>query len=84
MAVRPLPGYTDLAQRARVSGIVVLDCLVRKDGTASVMGIVEGLGFGLDESAQSVVAEQWRFNPAMRDGQPVDVRLYMEITFNLR
>jgi hypothetical protein len=36
--------------------------------------------FGLDETVQSAL-QQWRFNPGMRDGQPVDVRLYLEIGF---
>jgi TonB family protein len=60
-----------------------LDVTVRKDGSLSIMGVVEGLGFGLDEAAQSAL-QRWRFNPGMRDGQPKDVRLYLELIFNLR
>lgn len=81
VAARSEPKYTDFARRARVSGTVVMACLVSKDGSLSIMGVVEGLGFGLDETAQSTL-QQWRFNPGMRDGQPEDVRFYMEINFN--
>jgi hypothetical protein len=59
-----------------------------KDGSLSIMGVVEGLGFGLDEAAQSA-SQKLRFNPGMRDDQmrddqPEDVRLYLELIFNLR
>jgi TonB family protein len=67
----------------RFRGTVVLDSVLRKDGSLSIMGIVEGLGFGLDAAAQSALQE-WRFNPGMRDGRPVDTRLYLEINFNSR
>jgi TonB family protein len=83
VSARSEPQYTDLARRARVSGIVALAALVEEDGSLTVMGIVEGLGFGLDEMAQSALQE-WRFGPAMRDGRPVDTRLYLEVRFSLR
>jgi hypothetical protein len=34
--------------------------------------IVDGLGFGLDEIAEAAM-QPWRFRPAIKDGQPVDV-----------
>ncbi len=83
VASRPEPQHTDFARRARVSGTVVLDAVVRKDGSLGILGVVEGLGFGLDEAAEATL-QQWRFKPGMRDGQPVDTRLTLEIVFNLR
>jgi TonB family protein len=83
VAARSEPQYTNFARRARVNGTVVMDSLVSKDGSLSILSIVEGVGFGLDEAAQSAF-QQWRFNPGMRDGQPQDVRLYIEVNMNLR
>jgi TonB family protein len=83
IAARSEPQYTDFARRARVIGTVVMSIVVRKDGSVDIMGIVEGLGFGLDEAAQSTL-QRWRFNPGVRDGQPVDSPFYMEVTLNLR
>jgi TonB family protein len=80
VAVRSEPQYTAFARLARVSGTVVLDSVLRKDGSLSIMRVVEGLGFGLDETAQSAL-QDWRFNPLMRDGRRVDTRLYLEINF---
>jgi len=83
VAARSEPQYTDFARRARVSGSVVMNIVVRKDGSVEIIGVIEGLGFGLDEAAQSTL-QQWRFHPGIRDGRPMDVPLYMEVTLNLR
>jgi TonB family protein len=44
--------------------------------------VVHGLGHGLDEEARRV-AQQIRFRPATRDGQPVDLTTNITITFQL-
>jgi periplasmic protein TonB len=37
---------------------------------------------GLDEKAIEAV-RQWRFQPAMKDGQPVTVAINVEVSFRL-
>jgi len=44
--------------------------------------IVRGLGHGLDEAAVRA-AQQIRFKPARRDGQPVDFPAVVHIVFQL-
>ncbi len=44
--------------------------------------MVRGLGFGLDARAIDAV-KQWRFQPAMKDGQPVNVQIGVEVGFRL-
>ena len=39
--------------------------------------------FGLDQEAVKA-ARQWRFVPGMRLGEPVAVRITIELTFTLR
>ena len=77
------PQYSEEARKARYQGTVVLEAIVRKDGTCDIVRIVRSLGFGLDENAIQAL-KQWRFRPGMRNGVPVDVALNIEVNFNLR
>jgi len=38
---------------------------------------------GLDENAVKAL-KKWRFRPGMKDGDPIDVRLNVEVRFSLR
>ena len=79
------PNYTSDAMRAKVQGVVVLDCVVRPDGTVSDIQITRSLDstFGLDQEAIKA-ARQWRFAPGSRLGEPVPVLISIELTFTLR
>ena len=79
--VRPL--YTDEARRRSVTGDVVLEIVVRRDGTVGNLRVIRGLGAGLDEKAIEAV-RQWRFSPAKRQGAPVDVIVEVSVEFKLR
>jgi len=81
--VQPLPRYTDEARKARISGIVVLQCIVRKDGTPDSFKVIRSLGYGLDESAVYTIATKWRFKPGTKNGIPVDVMAVVEVQFRL-
>jgi TonB family protein len=62
---------------------VMLRFIVNEDG--SVDNVISGqppLGFGLDEQSVRTV-QQWRFTPAMLDGQPVKADVRAETTFCL-
>jgi len=77
------PEYSEEARKARYQGTVVLEALIRKDGSVDVVQLVRRLGFGLDENAIRALKE-WRFRPAMKNGIPVDFTLNVEVRFNLR
>jgi len=79
----PLPDYSEEARRVRHQGTVTLDTIVRKDGTIEIQGVLKGLGYGLDEEAIAAVST-WEFRPGMKNGQPVDVRMTVEVNFTLR
>jgi len=82
---RPPPTYTADAMRARLQGIVVLNCVVQPDGTCSDIRVVRSLDtvLGLDQQAIAS-ARQWRFRPGSRLGTAVPVRVTLEIAFNIR
>ena len=75
--------YTDDARRRGVSGDVLLEIVVRSDGSVGDVRILQGLGAGLDQRAIQAV-RQWRFEPARRRGAPVDVIVEVAVEFVLR
>jgi periplasmic protein TonB len=82
---RPPPAYTAEAMRARLQGVVVLNCVVRPDGKCSDIRVLKSLDsmFGLDQQAIAS-AREWVFRPGMRMGQPVPVLVTLEIGFTIR
>jgi TonB family protein len=75
--------YTDEGRRLGIKGEVVLELIVRRDGTVSDVKVLRRLGSGLDDRAIQAV-RQWRFAPATRHGTPVDVIVQVAVEFNLR
>ena len=79
------PQYTSDAMRAKVQGTVLLECVVRPDGSVGEVSVVRSLDrvFGLDDEAIKA-AKQWRFAPGTRLGEAVSVLVTIELTFTLR
>lgn len=77
------PQYTEEARRLGVEGDVVLEIVVRADGSVGQLTLLQRLGSGLDQRAVDAV-RQWRFSPARRFGTPVDVLVEMAVEFKLR
>lgn len=79
--VRPV--YTDEARRRAIEGDVVLEIIVRRDGRVGNVRVLRSLGSGLEERAIAAV-RQWRFAPARRLGDAVDVVVEVAVGFSLR
>lgn len=75
--------YTEDARRRGLQGDVVLEIVVRRDGSVGEVTVLQGLGAGLDQRAVAAV-RQWRFDPARRRGTPVDVIVEVAVEFTLR
>jgi TonB family protein len=75
------PGYTVEAQRAKISGTVMLSILVGTDGKVSEIHVLEKLEPGLDARAITAVSK-WRFQPAMRGDTPVAFRARAGVSFS--
>jgi protein TonB len=75
--------YTEEARRANLEGEVVLEIVVRRDGSVSDVKLLHGLPAGLNDRAVAAV-RQWRFSPATRLGQAVDVIVEVAVEFKLR
>ncbi len=79
---KPTPIYTDEARTKRIEGEVLLEVVFEASGNLRVVRIVRGLGHGLDDAAVHA-AEQIRFKPALKDGQPSDSTAVVHIIFQL-
>jgi len=79
------PKYTTEAMRSKIQGVVTLEALVAPDGTVKEVRVVKSLdrASGLDDEAMKT-ARQWRFRPAMYQGQAVSYLVIIEMSFNLR
>jgi TonB family protein len=75
--------YTEDARQRGLSGDVILEIVVRRDGSVGEVKILQGLGGGLNDRAVQAV-RQWRFAPARRQGAAVDVIVEVAVEFKLR
>ena len=75
--------YTEEARRRGITGDVILEIVVQRDGSVGEIKVLQGRGAGLDQRAVAAV-RQWRFSPARRRGEPVDVLVEVAVEFTLR
>ena len=59
---------------------VMLDCVVRADGTVSDIEVKVSPEPKLNQAAIDTLS-QWRFKPGMKDGKAVPVSIHVELTF---
>jgi len=76
------PKYFPAAMADRVEGNVRLAAVIRKDGRVDSVRLLRRLDERLDQSAQEALGK-WQFEPALRNGQPVEVDALIEIPFRL-
>ena len=76
------PEFSEEARKAKFSGNVEVYLWVDTNGRPSHIRVVRGVGMGLDEKAVEAV-RQYKFKPAMKDGKPVMVDLYIDVNFQI-
>jgi TonB family protein len=79
---KPRPEYSEEARRMRIQGEVAVRVMFAASGQVRVLGLVRGLGYGLDDKAVRA-AEQIQFKPATSDGVAVDSTAIVRIAFQL-
>jgi len=79
------PEYPTAAMTAKIEGIVILKIVIQPDGHADHITVTKSLDnrYGLDDEAVKAT-EQWLFEPARKDGNPVAVWAQVELEFRLR
>jgi TonB family protein len=74
------PEYTSEARQLKIQGEVVLRVTITATGQMLVHSVVRGLGYGLDDAAMRS-ASTYKFQPATRDGHPVEYTTNIIIKF---
>ncbi len=77
------PQYTRRAMEEKVQGEVLMECVVKADGTVGDKKVIKSLHPDLDQAALDAAA-QWRFEPGTRDGKPVNVLVTIAMAFTLK
>jgi protein TonB len=78
---RTQPNYTEVARKARIAGIVIIEAVIDRNGNVTDARVIKGLPMGLDEEALRAI-RSWKFKPGTLNGQPVPV--YYNLTVNFR
>jgi protein TonB len=76
------PEFSEEARKAKFSGDVQVYLWVDEHGNPSHIRVVRGVGMGLDEKAVEAV-RQYKFKPALQNGKPVKVDLYVNVDFRI-
>ncbi len=74
------PGYPLQLMRENVAGTVILYAIIRADGSVGSVRVLSSVDPRLERLASNAVA-QWQFQPAMRNGVPVEVEATFQIPF---
>jgi protein TonB len=75
--VRPL--YPENARATGASGVVILDVAIATDGSVSNARVVRSIPI-FDQAALDAV-RQWKFEPTLLNGMPVEVEMAVTINF---
>ncbi len=76
------PEYPEKARKLMVEGVVKLHAIIAQDGTVRELRVMDGQPL-LNQAALEAV-KQWRYQPTMLLGKPVEVDTEIDVVFQLR
>jgi protein TonB len=79
-----MPEYPEAERKAGVEGSVMLEAVIRQDGSVGEITVIEGVDGhpALEQSAVEAL-KRWRFEPATEDGNPVAMAVQIPLAFRL-
>lgn len=75
------PVYPSIAKMARVQGTVRLEALINRDGVIENVRVISGPPLLIQAALDAVT--QWRYQPTLLNGVPVEVSTMVEVNFSL-
>jgi periplasmic protein TonB len=75
------PVYSPIAQQAHTEGVVIIDAVIDEHGDVVEARAVSGPGLLIPEALKAVI--QWKYEPTYLDGQPVAIRMEVQVHFRL-
>jgi len=78
---QPRPIYPPLAKQARISGHVILNAIIGKDGTIQNLSVASGHPLLIPAALDAV--KQWVYQPTLLNGEPVEVVTQIDVNFTL-
>jgi protein TonB len=76
------PVYPDIARRARIQGMVILEAVINEHGGVERLKVLRSVPL-LDSAAIDAVSA-WRYTPTLLNGLPVSVLMTITINFTLQ
>ncbi len=77
------PRYTEMARRAGIQGLAVLQTVIDHNGDVKDVRALKSLPLGLTEAAIDAV-RRWKYEPATLQGRPVAVYFNLTVKFDLQ
>ena len=75
------PVYPQIAQTAKISGLVIIEAIIGKDGRVRDAKVLRSVQL-LDQAALDAV-RQWEYTPTLLNGVPVEVIMTVTVNFTL-
>lgn len=81
LMTRAQPVYPVLARQSGIQGVVVLHAIIDRDGRVSELRVISGHPLLVKAAIDAV--NQWRYQPTLLNGQPVEVETTITVSFVL-
>ncbi len=79
---KPPPVYSQIAQLARVQGVVTIEALIDEHGDVVQAQAIDGPGLLIPAALAAVM--KWKYEPTYLDGVAVSIKMDVEVKFTLR
>ena len=79
---RPAPRYPIEAMRRNIGGVVQVRATIAPDGSVERLDLARGSGNRYLDRAAMEAVRRWRFEPAIRNGQPVSADVMVPVEFS--
>ena len=75
------PRYPVIAKQTKTEGTVVLHAIISRDGRITALEVVSGHPLLVQAALDAV--RQWRYQPTLLNGEPVEVDTTIDVIFSL-